>query len=187
MREIWVDSLGRAFDEYVDWLIVQCGSDPQILSQEARQELKRHRETPGEIKNCLWPILEQGELMGEEVITAESVRRGAGRDPGNLLGELDRIGFKSRDVANEVGARPELVEKILRGTYGGRSQARLRVLEVAKAMLRLCQSPFAAAALGAEYITTSSWAQSIPEDEESAPAQPLATESRRPERPSRAR
>lgn len=142
--DIWLDPLGKQLDDYLSWILTQCGTDRRILLSSAREEIKKYAITPGEIKSLLLNALQMAYVHGEEALSAETIRRSTQIDPNNLLAKINKQGFTVRDVALQADCSRTIAEKVLKGIYRGKADSKERIILVADNMLTSSASPLQA-------------------------------------------
>ncbi len=143
--EIWLDPLGRQIDDYISWVLTQCGADKMIISAQARQKIKKFATTPGEIKSLLWDALQVAYNQGEDVVSGEAILSAVRSDSNNLLAKINKQGFTVRDVMLQADTKKAVTEKVLRGIYRGKADCQERIRLAASEMLALSASPIKSA------------------------------------------
>ena len=141
--EIWFNPIEREYDDFLSWILTQCGADQNILTKSAREEFKQHVNTPIEIKSLLWKVLDAGYAQGENAITPELVRAIAEAERSyqkeeNLLAKINKQGFSIQDVMLQSDCPKVITEKVLRGVYTGKALGKKKcIIDTAETMLVL--------------------------------------------------
>jgi type II secretory pathway predicted ATPase ExeA len=110
-----MQGLAGEVENYLEWLIKQAGGSVGIFTKEAREEIAQLCRTPLQVKHIAWEALKQGYEEGEKQISRDTILNVLSPDFRDIRTELKRLGYTTRDIAQDYGYSTRQVNRFLDG------------------------------------------------------------------------
>jgi len=114
-----LDGLADETRAYLDWLLGECAADSvktaDMITSEALDVLAARLATPLQIAEHLNRAFEEGFATGQKPITADIVMATVAPDFDDLEPRLTRQGYSVKSLAEQFGAKPAEIRRLLDG------------------------------------------------------------------------
>lgn len=100
---------------YLEFLMQKSGGHIEQFSEESIDELSRLCRTPRQMRKMAWSALRQAVINNETQVNLNTVREILPKDFSHTLVQLRRLGYTTKEIAEELMENPKRITQCLHG------------------------------------------------------------------------